>query len=104
MTHESTENIRRVCSDCASIHLKPDPQYLNKPIEWFFGKFCKAAFKSPTGRTEYMWIKIVGQYESEHPEELVGILNNDPITDVQYKNGDSVAIGRNEIIEVLKED
>lgn len=96
MTQEPIENIRPVCGEC----MKPNPQYLEKPPEWFLGKFCKVAFPCTDGRNEYMWIEVDGLYDGEGDEEITGVLNNDPLY-AEFTCGDRVAVGRNEIIEVL---
>lgn len=98
---EDPENVGWVCPEHTP---KPDPQYFDKPFEWFIGKHCKLGF--PTGRTEspfteFMWVYVTGQKEGF----LFGKLDNDPVFVKEYKDGDGVAFERNEIcaVEYLSE-
>lgn len=97
---EDPRNIGFVCPDHTP---KPDPQYFNKPFDWFNGKFCKLGF--PTGRMdaphfEFMWVKVEGHEEIEGKQMLVGKLNNDPVYVDDYQDGDGVAFERHEICDV----
>ena len=89
-------NIGWVCPNHAP---KPDPQYLDKPLQWFVGKNCKLGF--PTGRKEapfleFMWVYVTGHQDNE----LTGRLNNDPAFVTDYVDGDGVGFERNEICAV----
>jgi hypothetical protein len=99
---EHPSNIRPVCEHHAA---KPDPQYFEKPFDWFFGKFCKLRF--PTGRMdspmyESMWVKVERVQDHDGKPMLLGELNNDPMYVAEYKCGDGVLFDRNEVCDVLE--
>jgi hypothetical protein len=93
------KNIRMVCEHHAP---KPDPKFLEHPPEWFIGKFVKLGFPANDGSCgkEHMWLKVHGLGDMDK-NELVGELNNQPITTGEYALGDDVAFNRSEIEEVM---
>jgi uncharacterized protein YegJ (DUF2314 family) len=97
---ESPHNIGYVCPDHAP---KPKPVFLTISPEKFIGQCVKLAFKVEPGNgpsLEHMWVQVRALYDAG-PEELQGVLDNDPRYPVGYKYGDWVAFNRNEIEEVL---
>lgn len=96
----NNSNIRSVCKEHSP---KPNPEYFEKPMTWFVGKYCKLAFptKLPEGQPqfEHMWVQVT-EYCGD---ELVGLLNNDPICVKDYKFGDLLAFKRTEISQVIGE-
>lgn len=94
---EPLSNVGFVCDKHAR---KPDPKFLELPLEWFLGKFCQLGVPMPNGRNENMWFKVLGL--AEHPsEELRGELNNDPLF-VDMTCGDLVEFSRKEILQVME--
>ena len=93
---EDPRNIGFVCDEHAP---KPDPRYLELPPTYFIGKHVKLAFQTG-GAIEHMWVKV--QSLCEDDEELVGMLDNDPV-DVDYTHGDFVAFNRDVIEDVFWE-
>lgn len=94
---EDISNIGWVCPDHTP---KPDPQYFDKPLDWFVGKYCKLGF--PTERSEapfleFMWVLVTATYEDH---SLIGNLNNDPVFVKGYTDCDVVAFERTEICDV----
>ena len=77
----------------------PDPQYADKPFDWFVGKCCKLSFPTghPTHKNELMWVCVQKVQEIEGVTMLVGYLDNDPILVKEYKYKDTVAFERHEI-------
>lgn len=101
MAREPDSNIGVVCPVHAP---KPNPAYFTLPLESFIGEHVKLGFD--TGLIdgpdkEHMWVKVTGLYDGdEGPEELVGVLNNDPKYVMDYKDGDAVIFSRTEIEDV----
>lgn len=95
---EHPENMGIVCPDCAP---KPQAIYLSLPAKWFLGKYVKLGF--PTGeedRKEHCWVLVDGLTDEED-QELVGVLNNDPIIATDWHCGDRLSFRRDEIEDVL---
>ncbi len=81
---------------------KPNPKFLDKPLDWFVNKHCQLAFTCEAGEhTEYMWVKVSKLAETDG-EELQGILDNDPVVAVQFSCGDLFEFSRKEIINVYE--
>ena len=96
---EPMRNFGFVCEKHAP---KPQPQFLEKPLEWFVGKFVKKGFPavSPEGREtqEHMWVKI----ESIQNGRLRGKLNNDPVYKMDLMSGDTVLVDPSEVEDVCE--
>lgn len=90
---EPRRNIRFRCERHRS---HPNPAYVQKPFDWFVGKFCKLAFLTglPNPDKELMWVKVTESKEIDGKTMLVGILNNDPIYVKDYACDDGVAFDR----------
>lgn len=91
------EDLRNI--DFQARRRRPDPEYLEKPLDWFIGINCKLAFLAPDGRQEYMWVLCQGLALTKG-EELRGQLDNDPQIAVEFECGDLIEFSRKEIIEV----
>lgn len=90
---EPASNIRPVCRSCG---LQPNPKYNKIPLIFFVGKYVKTKFTAlDGGNNEYMWSEITGV----DGNNLVGKLNNDPVICTHLKDGDTVAVTRDQIIE-----
>lgn len=91
---------------CDEHRSKPDPQYFDKPFDWFHNKYCKLSFqgKNPDGEDchEAMWVLVTGDQEIEGTKMLIGVLDNDPVYEMEYKCGDGVGFERNEICAVAE--
>lgn len=107
---EPPGNVGFVCEHLAS---KPDPQYFDKPVAWFVGKWVKLGF--PVGenhRIEHMWVEVQGegkhlwvelQGKGRHLKlELRGLLANDSIHDPSLLCGVEIQFNRNEVEAVLE--
>lgn len=99
MTRENPNNIGFVCDAHAS---KPDPELAKLPSEFFLKKHVKLGFKGkdPKGieRIEHMWVRV--DY-IDNDGDLVGILDNDPILEMEYVCGCLVAFKKDEIEAVM---
>lgn len=104
---ESLSNIAMVCEEHAS---RPDPQYLNWPLEKFVGGFVKVAFEglAPDGseRQEHMWVEVESIERARVKRRqinrcLKGKLNNDPVLRMQYEFGSTVFVYREEIEDFM---
>lgn len=81
---------------------KPDPRFLELPPEYFIGKHVKLGFLTEDGLdTEHMWVEVKSLCD-ENDEELVGMLDNDPVK-VDYTYGELIAFSRDEIEAVYWE-
>lgn len=90
---EPGSNVRVVCSGC----YQPDPEVQGKPLAWFVGKLVKLEFPVPgePPNGELMWVAVT----SVRGDELVGLLDNDPLfADQSY--GDEIVFGRDEVLVV----
>jgi hypothetical protein len=94
---ESEKNMRIVPPCCAP---KPQAIYLGLPPKWFLGKYVKLGFPTKEGRKEHCWVLVDGLADEED-QELVGVLNNDPIIATDWNCGDRLSFHRNEIEDVL---
>lgn len=107
MAKESVSNVRLVHEECAS---KPQAKFAKLPLESFVGKYVKLGFegKRSDGKktVEHMWVKTTGVHndkDCDHGDaELVGILDNTPITEMDYAHGDVVGFKREEIEDILE--
>ena len=100
---EPLDNVGFVCKGCAPA---PNPALARHLFKWYLGKYCKLGFpitKGPrAGNNEYMWVLVTGKTVENRKTMLVGVLNNDPVFVTDYKNGDGVAFGRDEICEIME--
>jgi len=79
---------------------KPRPEFREKPVSFFVGKFVKLGFDTVDKvKKEHMWVKVTGLAETAG-EELRGELNNDPVLNVGYECGDLLEFSRSEIEQV----
>jgi Uncharacterized protein conserved in bacteria (DUF2314) len=94
--HEPASNLNFYCPDHAP---RPDPAVRTRPIASFIGRHVKVAFPDRTRstRSEHLWVKVIGVRD----QLLVGIIDNDPIFDIGYKDGDEVCIALDRIESVL---
>lgn len=111
MTAEPLSNMGIVCDEHAP---KPDPRYLELPLEWFLGRraFAKLGFdsceeaKEALGKRcppkEHMWVEVVGRAEHES-EEFRGKIANDPRF-TTGECGDLVEFSRVEVEDVIAGD
>lgn len=97
--NEQREPLSNVGFLCGQHARKPDPKFLDFPMDWFIGKFCQLGVPMPNGKNENMWFKVLGLAEAPG-EELRGELNNDPLF-VDMKCGDLVEFSRKEILQVM---
>jgi uncharacterized protein YegJ (DUF2314 family) len=98
-------NVGMVCKD----HAPKPGRFKDSDPSKLLGEMVKLGFpaKHPlTGKEtkEHMWVKVhtviqPGTYQTG--EELVGTLNNDPVLDTEYQNGDDVAFKVDEIEDVF---
>lgn len=84
--NESPHNVVFLCNTHAP---KPDPKLHAHPPEYFVGRHVKLGFPAiaPDGSNvaEHMWVDV----KSVTPEgRLEGVLDNDPVYDTEYANGD----------------
>lgn len=86
---EGASNIGFVCGDHSP---KPQSKFEKRSPKSFIGHFVKRAFpgKDPWGkeRLEHMWVDVKSVKEGK----LVGLLNNDPVTEMKEKCGDEVTV------------
>jgi hypothetical protein len=107
---ESPSNIGGVCSEHAP---KPDPQYFDKPMDFFIGGYVKLGFEVSKDKDflayvqqvrpgfkmpdrEHMWVEVTGLSDVS-TEELQGKVANDPIFAIEWPCGAEVAFKRTEI-------
>jgi len=80
--------------------LKPDPELAGKEPEWFVGRYVKYGFPYTCAEgeqhVEYMWVMVNG-YSGKH---FIGILGNDPLLPSDFKEGDSVIIPIDGVVQV----
>lgn len=95
MSREPLSNIGMVCDAHAP---KPRPELVKK-AESLVGKFVKKGFATglPKGepQVEHMWVDV----QRVEGEELVGLLNNDPLV-VPLRCGDTVRVKLSEVEDV----
>ena len=95
-------NTGMVCPEHAP---RPQAEFAEKPIEFFLGGLVKLGFpfKRANGEDslEHMWVRqIVKNEDPSVPEELVGILDNDPHF-AELVCGDRIAFSRKEVEQFL---
>ena len=95
---ESPENIGLVCPNCAP---KPNAIYLALPPKWFLGKYVKLGFPTEDEKKEHCWVLVDGLTDKNN-QELVGVLDNDPILATEWHCGDRLVFRRDEIEDVLE--
>jgi len=94
MARESIANIGLVCPD----HAPKSGKFTGVNPSTLVGKFVKKAFEGRDPRTqetriEHMWVKI-GRVEGE---TLHGVLDNDPVLEMDVKDGDPVSLTISEV-------
>lgn len=87
---------------CKDHEPKPNPEFFDKPFDWFSGTYCKLGFPASEGRNEYMWVKVLGTETEGDETFLIGTLDNDPVYVQDYKCGDGVLFSRTEICQIYK--
>ncbi len=99
LKREPLSNSAYVCSKHAS---KPGA-YTGQDPKGFVGKHVKLGFPAKDqGRstTEHMWVRVTKLYEGTENEQLEGTIDNDPVLDCAYKDGDTIAFSVKEIEDV----
>lgn len=98
---ESIFNIGAVCENHAP---KPQEKYAKEKPKFFIGKFVKKGFEGVNPTTgvkalEHMWVRITSVCGVEK-NTLHGTLNNDPLFDMDIKDGSKVTVKLSEIEDV----
>lgn len=86
---EDRRNIGVVCG----CHVPKAGAYKGVDPKTFIGKYVKLGFPSKCGRVEHMWVHV----EEMDGGKLYGTLNNDPVLDVGFVDGDPVGFTVDEI-------
>ena len=96
MLREPLSNAYAVCSAHAS---KPG-KYAGQDPKSFIGKHVKLSFPAKNrgkATTEHMWVLVERLHKTKG---LQGTVNNDPVLECAFKDGDTVAFGVHEIEDV----
>jgi uncharacterized protein YegJ (DUF2314 family) len=89
---ESQENIFYTCGKHSS---RPQTKYLTWDPSRFVGNFIKMCFQEiGTGKKEHLWVRI---NSIKDKETLYGIVDNDPVLNLEVKDGDPVEVPIKEI-------
>lgn len=92
---EPLDNIMVLCGEHAT---KPNPALHQAPLESYAGFYVKRGFQILNGEgTEHMWVRVTGNRDGL----LVGTLNNDPLHNVGYVDGDQVTFAVTDIEDML---
>jgi hypothetical protein len=105
MSDEAREPLLNVGLVCEKHAPKPG-SFTGQDPSTFIGKHVKLGFPAlDRGRqtTEHMWVMVTELFSGPEPEQLVGFVNNDPVLECAYKDGDAVAFAVSEI-EAVDED
>ena len=100
-TNQQPDPVRITCSECSERRKAETQEKIKgQPPEFFIGSWVKLAFPCDgecTPDMEHMWVKVIEIYQGDEKEELVGVLDNDPLFITDYHRGDGVAFKRSEI-------
>lgn len=99
-------NVGMVCKE----HAPKPGRFADSDPDKFIGEMVKLGFPVKHPRTgvdtlEHMWVKVTGRVEKnmDADEQLYGTLENDPVLECEYQNGDEIAFNVDEIEDVYKE-
>lgn len=97
---EPIENVQIVCKGCTDKKkAKTQERIHNTPLENFIGQFVKLGFPFGDDQAEHMWVKVLDLAETEG-QDLMGVLNNDPVYATDWANGVGVEFTKDEIEDV----
>ena len=85
----SNGNVRLVHEEA----IKPECMYNKKPLHWYVGRCVKIAFQSAKSPVEHMWVRITDVDEND----LIGVLDNYPVSVIHLRYGDRVTLNRTQI-------